>query len=138
MHLRIIRNYNRLTFGIYRKPIHTECYIKSNGYNPKSHQHSVFTSLVYRLFNPPLEQTEYTKEYEDILNSAIVNCFDKHIVGKKIITFRRLKPIIETTTLSTLDKGVTYKKFTYHPWAHYEFNKIFKHHNIVVTPQNKY
>ena len=25
-----------------------------------------------------------------------------------------------------------------HPWAHNDFNKIFQHHNIVLTPQNKY
>jgi GIY-YIG catalytic domain. len=35
-------------------------------------------------------------------------------------------------------KFVPYKKFTYHPWAHNKFNKIFKHHNVVLTPQNKY
>ena len=35
-------------------------------------------------------------------------------------------------------KDVTYKKFTYHPWAHNKFSKIFKHHNIVLMPQNKY
>ena len=33
--LRIIRNSKKPTFGIYRKPMYTECYIKSNGYNPK-------------------------------------------------------------------------------------------------------
>ena len=31
--LKITRNSNRLTFGIHRKPTHTECYINSNGYN---------------------------------------------------------------------------------------------------------
>ena len=61
--LKIIRNSNQLIFGIYRKSTHTECYINSNGYNLKSHQHAVFNSLVYRL-NTPLKQTEYTKEYK--------------------------------------------------------------------------
>ena len=75
--LRIIRNSNRLTFGIHRKPTNTECYIKSNGYNPKSHQHAVFNSLVYRLLNRPLEQRVYTKEYEHILNTALADGFDK-------------------------------------------------------------
>ena len=62
----------------------------------------------------------------------------KKLVDKKISNFRRLKQIKETTTLSALDKDVTYKKFTYHLWAHHEFNKIFKHHNVVLTPQNKF
>ena len=65
---------------MYRKLTHTECYIKPNGYNPKSYQHAVFNSLVHRLLNTPLEQTEYTKEYEHILNTAVVNGFDKQLV----------------------------------------------------------
>jgi hypothetical protein len=74
-----------------------------------------------------LEQTEYTKEYDYILNTEDVNDFDKQLVGKKATTIRRLKHIKETTTLSALDKDATYKKITYHPWAYNKFNKIFKH-----------
>ena len=55
--LKITRNSNRITFGIYRKPTHTECYINSNGYKPKSQQHAVFIRLVCRLLNTPLEQS---------------------------------------------------------------------------------
>ena len=83
-------------------------------------------SLAYRLLNTPLEQTEYTRQYERILNTAVTNGLDKKLVDKKIINFRSLKQIKETTTLSTLDKDVTYKKFIYHPWAHNKFNKIFR------------
>ena len=60
-----------MTFGIYRKPTHTE-YLgrafedKSNDYNPKLHQPAVFNSLENRLLNTALEQTEYTKEYKHI------------------------------------------------------------------------
>ena len=57
--------------------MHTESYIKSKGYNPKSHQYAVFNTLVNRLLSTPLEQTEYTKEYKHILNTAEVNGFDK-------------------------------------------------------------
>ena len=54
--------------------MHTECYIKANGYNPKSHKHAVFNILVSRHFSTPLEQTEYTKGYELTLNTTEVNC----------------------------------------------------------------
>jgi hypothetical protein len=72
--LKITRNSNKLNAGIrvYRKQTHTECYINSNGYNPKSQQHAVSNSLVYRL-NTLLEQPEYTREYEYILNIAVTN-----------------------------------------------------------------
>ena len=78
VNLKIKRNSNRLTFGIYRKPTHIESYIDSNGYNPKSQQHAVFNSL-YRLLITQLEQTEYTREYEHILNTAVTIGFDKKI-----------------------------------------------------------
>jgi hypothetical protein len=51
--------------------------MRSNGYNPKTHQHVDFTSLVYRLLNTLLEQTQCMKEYEHELNRAIVDGFDK-------------------------------------------------------------
>ena len=48
----------------------------------------------------------------------------KKLVDKKITNFRRLKHIKETTILSTLDKDVTYNKFTstYYPWAYNKCN----------------
>ena len=64
-----------------------------------SHQYAVFNTIVYRLLNTPLEQTEYTQENEHILNTAATNCFDKKLVDKKITTFRKLKHIKEITTL---------------------------------------
>ena len=94
--------------------MHTECYIKSSGYNPTSHRYVIFNSLINRHLSTPLEQTEYTKKYKHILE-AEVNGFDKQLIEKKMRTFRRLKHIKETTTLSILDKNVTYKMFTYHP-----------------------
>ena len=49
------------------------------------------------------------------------------------------------SSLSTYDwlvlvcnKDVTYKKFTYHPRGLNKFNKIFRDHNTVLTPQNKF
>ena len=50
--------------------------------------HAVFKSLVNRLLSTPLEQTEYTKEYKHILNTAVVNGFDKQLVDNKITAFR--------------------------------------------------
>ena len=46
----------------------------------KSQQHAVFNSLVYRLLNTPLEQTEHTREYEHILNTAVTNGDRKSVV----------------------------------------------------------
>ena len=48
-----------------------------------------FNILVYRL-NTLLEQTEYTREYERILNTAVTHGFYRKLVDKKITNFRRL------------------------------------------------
>ena len=63
---------------------------------------------------PPAEDNQHkliylTYIHIHILNTAVTNGFDKKLVDKKITTFRRLKHIKETTTLSTLDKDVSYK-----------------------------
>ena len=106
-----------LTSGIYRKPTHTECYIKSNGYYHKSHQHAVFSSSV----NRPFKQAECTKEYKHTLKTAKVNNLDKQLIDKKIRTLRKLKHIKEATKQSTLDKKCHLQK-SYHPWANKKFN----------------
>ena len=62
--------------------------MNAKGYNPKSQQHAVFNSLVYRIQNTPLEQIEYTREYELILNTAVTNGFDKKLVDKQITNFK--------------------------------------------------
>ena len=54
---------------------------------------AVFNSLVYRFLNTPLKQTEYTREYEHILNTVVTNGFDKKLVDKMITNFRRLKQL---------------------------------------------
>ena len=94
-------------FKIWHRYVDEIFAVTPNRHNPKSHQRAVFNSLVYRLFNTLLEQTEYTKEYEYILNITVTNGFDEKLVDKKITTFRKLKHIKETTTLSTLVKDVT-------------------------------
>jgi hypothetical protein len=94
--IRNIRNSNKLNFGICRKPKHTECYTKSNGYNLKLHQQSVFNSLIP--LSIPLEQTQYTNKYGHTLHTAEVKYFDKQLIDKKIRTFKRLKHIKEITT----------------------------------------
>ena len=47
--LKISRNSNgSLSFDVYRKPTHTNDYLKYNSYNPKSQKRSVVSSLFWR------------------------------------------------------------------------------------------
>ena len=62
----------------------------------------------------------------------------KKLVHKRITILRRLKHIKKPPHYLLQIRISLIKKFTYHPWTHNQFNKIFKHHNIVLTLQNKY
>ena len=135
--LKIIRNNDKIEFGIHRKSTHGENYIKSNSHNPKQHQHAVFNSLIHRLENTPLTTAEYQAECQYILQLAETNGFQRDLIHKKIQRAKQQKVIKETTTLSTT-QDFKYKKFSYHPRTFYKFNKIFRQHNIRLAPINKF
>ena len=86
--LRIIRNSN-----IYRKPTHTECCLKSHGYNLKSHQHAIFSRLVNILLSTPLQQIEYTRTIGSgtVLNIEGVNL---------IVIYMERPPLVPTVIMS--------------------------------------
>ena len=78
--LRIIKNNNKLEFGIFRKDTQSDNYIKANSYNPVTHKHAIINSLAYRLVNVPLYPVEYKKEYNCIIETAEKNGFKKTLV----------------------------------------------------------
>ena len=70
----------KLTFDVYiENKSHTISNIKSNGYNPKSHQHGDL-----RLLSTTLEQIEYKEEYKYILKSEEISGFDNKLIDKNI------------------------------------------------------
>ena len=68
--LKIMKNNKKLEFGIFRKDTHADNYIKSNSYNPVTHEHAIINSLAYRFVNVPLNSVEYKKEYNCIIKTA--------------------------------------------------------------------
>ena len=53
---RIIKNNNKLEFGIFRKDNHSDNYIKATSYNPVTHKHAIINCLAYRLVKvPPIQ-----------------------------------------------------------------------------------
>ena len=65
--------------------IYTECYINSNGYNPKSQQHAVFSSLVYRLLRLKKVEQVLAREVNLLMRgpSSIEN--DAHDIKKFLL-----------------------------------------------------
>lgn len=136
--LKIIKENNQLTFGIYHKPTHTDNYIKNDSYNPIAHKHAVLNSLTHRLVFTPLKEEEYNKEYKYIISTAINNGFSQQLVDKKIKKYKQQKQITESTQLEQIKDKPNFRKFTYHPKLHHKFQKIFKKHKITLAPQNNF
>ena len=114
--LKIIRNNNRLTFGIYTKETNTDCYIKNEGFNPVSHKHAIFNSLTFILVNIPLSTGEYNKEYKKIIEILEKNDYQKQIIDRKTDKFKKQRQLKSTTTLQTNQDQNKFHKFTYHPF----------------------
>ena len=131
--LKIIRNKEKLEFGIFRKESHTDNYIKENSFNPRPHKHAIINSLAFRLINIPMNDNEYNKEYEEILQTANKNGFKKELVDKKIYKFKQQKLKKEISTLSNQNEEKNFKKFTFHPFVQHKFQKIFREINRFGT-----
>ena len=67
---------NKIEFGIYRKD--ADRYIREEGFNPLPLKHAVLISI-------PLQETEYKKEYQNIIKITEKNGFNKAlpVVDKK-------------------------------------------------------
>ena len=136
--LEIIRNNNKLEFGIYRKPTATQRYITSDSYCNLQHKHAAFNSMTYRLCNIPLAPNKFQQELKEINKIAEVNGFDKTIVNtlvKKQIKNRNLKSI---TKLKPIKDPNTNKRvrINYNKTTHSRMNKIFDKHNLKIVNSN--
>ena len=85
-----------------------------------------------------MNDNEYNKEYEEILQTANKNGFKKELVDKKIYKFKQQKLRKEISTLSNQNEKKNFKKFTFHPFVHHKFQKIFREINIDLAPVNNY
>ena len=63
-----------------------------------------------------MEEAQCSEEYKHILLKIVgINGFDKQLIHINTRIFRRLKHVKESTTLSSIDNNVTYKKLSYNP-----------------------
>ncbi|KAJ9587771.1 hypothetical protein L9F63_018797 [Diploptera punctata] len=86
-----------------------------------------------------LNEENFKKEYNHILNIANLNGFGKEIIINKLKKFRQQKRLKENTSLqSDSKKGKQFKKITYHPEIHNKYQKIFKKFNITLALINKF
>jgi Reverse transcriptase (RNA-dependent DNA polymerase)/GIY-YIG catalytic domain len=135
--LEIIRNNNKIEFGIYKKPTSTKRYITSDSFCNTQHKHAAFNSMTYRLVNLPLKPEKFNSELKIINEIAELNGYDKIIVNTLVKkhkkrafkeTITKLKPINE--------KPKRRISITYNAHIHNEINDIFKRQNLQVVNSN--
>ena len=74
--LTITKTDNRHTFNIYRKPTITLTVIHNTSNHPTQQKHAASYSMVNRLLNVPLNQTDYNTEANTIKYVAQENGYD--------------------------------------------------------------
>lgn len=101
--LSLTRTGDKIIFDIYRKPTHTTNYIHNNSFDRPNHKLAVFHSLVYRLFNVPLEKPAFNKELNFIKEIAKRNGYREAIVDKIVKKYKFKHLISKSTTLKKED-----------------------------------
>jgi hypothetical protein len=72
----------RMKFDIYRKPTSSQQYITDDSFHPRCHKMAAFYSMLHRLVSTPLEDIEYRKELNYIIDTAIINGYDEKSIKK--------------------------------------------------------
>jgi hypothetical protein len=90
----------KIEFSIYRKPTDTQLLIRNDSFHHQSHKHASLHSMIFRLFNIPMSETNFKKEWYYIQETAKLNGFDEKVVEKIYRKNERRKTMGEITTLS--------------------------------------
>jgi hypothetical protein len=133
--LKIIRSGEGFKFGIYRKPTSTQQYIPSSSNHPWSQKMSTFNSMLHRLCTVPLENEEYQKELQYIMETAIINGYNKEIIKNLHKRHQAKKRLRDCTTLER-ENNINDKKYLVLPFIpeySYYLEKVFKKFNIEIA-----
>ena len=82
--IKIIRNENKLEFGVYRKPTQTDLVIPRESNHPMSYKLSAFRSMAHRLLTYNLSTQEFLKEKRIIRQIAYNNGYDLDVIDNII------------------------------------------------------
>lgn len=80
--LLLIREGDKISFEIYRKPSTTDNIIQYNSNSPHTHKFAAFHSFFYRLFKIPLSRDAFQKELQIIKMLATNNGFPLQTINK--------------------------------------------------------
>lgn len=134
--IKIIRKTNnKLKFGIFRKSTNTNRFITVDSFHHITHKQAAFHSMAHRLFNIPMEQSEFNEEVKFIQNAAVANGYSIELADN-IINKHRAKHIKSSlTTLQPAMKTVNTTRISipYFPDITNKLHRVFHKHNIELV-----
>lgn len=139
--LLLIRQDHKINVAVYHKPTSTQRYIPSTSYCPIQHKMAAFHSMAFRLCKLPLSLGNFKTEYEYILQSALLNGYNKIDIDRII---KKHSDKIRKNNLSTLfsqskKEEMMRVRLTFAPKITNKLKNTFKRQNlqIVYSTQNK-
>jgi hypothetical protein len=124
--LTIIKEHNRLTFNIYRKPTTTDSIIPNDSYHPNEHKKSAIKYLINRINTYPLTHTNRKHELT-LISGILKNGYQQQLTTK-------LPPKKNPqTTQNAQNEKTKWATFTYFSPETQTITNLFRNTNIKVA-----
>jgi len=94
------REGEKIKFEIIRQKTHTYRFIPKNSNHSWQHKMAAWNSMVYRLFNIPMDKIDYDGELDLVIDIAEFNGYKKDFVLKLVRRHRWAKDFKKITTLA--------------------------------------
>ncbi|XP_055589485.1 uncharacterized protein LOC129741732 [Uranotaenia lowii] len=120
-------------FGIYRKPTSTDRYITADSNHFGAQKQAAFHSMAHRLYNIPMETSEFNNEKEKILSAANLNGYDKEFVHKILRKHERKKFRANATTFKPEKEESQRVSLPFFPLLTNDIRKILSNHGLKVA-----
>ena len=128
--LKISRKINEsLSFGIYRKPTHTDKYLNFNSYNPTQHKNSVIRTLIHRA-DTLCDAENKQEEMDHICNVLKNNQYPKKSIDQVI---KKVRDDSDTSVSGSLP--TSYVSIPYVAGTSERISRIFRKYDINVAHQ---
>lgn len=125
-----------LEFSIYRKPTHTDRYITSDSHHHDSHKAAAFHSMIYRLLNIPMNESDYNIEKEYIYNAARVNGYDSIFVDKIFRKHQTHTHTRQRTSLTPIRSDKRVVCLPFFPKLTNPLSTVLRRHGMHVVTRN--
>lgn len=140
--LLLIRKNNEVEVGVFHKPTSTKRLIPSTSHCPTQHKGAAFHALAHRISNLPLTIENYKREYDYMVEAAVINGYKKSMVDEII---KKHSNKVHKNSLSTFssqqnaDKKVNRVRVTYAPRVTNKLKSTFLSNDmeLVYFTQNK-